>query len=132
MLSKNPMIIIWPLKPNRQELARCGVTTQMEAGRHTNEPKTEQRSSISRVGFDCGFPIGRNLRVSPSRAAGLNSIEVACGGISIYEYPALALVKKKKALRLALRNVCKEKEKELDNNEQRNGKQRCGCHSSSR
>jgi hypothetical protein len=31
MLSKNPMIIIWPLKPNRQEMARCGVTTQMEA-----------------------------------------------------------------------------------------------------
>jgi hypothetical protein len=69
--------------------------------------------------------------VSPSRVAGLNSIEVACGEILICEYPALALAKKK-ALRLALRNVCKEKEKELDNNEQRNGKQRCGCHSSSR
>jgi hypothetical protein len=68
----------------------------MEAARHTNEPKTEQRSSVSRVGFGYGFPIGRNLRVSPSRAAGLNSIEVACGGISICEYPALALVKIKK------------------------------------
>jgi hypothetical protein len=33
--------------------------------------------------------------VSPSRAAGLNSIEVACGGISMCEYPALALVNKK-------------------------------------
>jgi hypothetical protein len=28
---------------------------QMEAAGHTNEPKTEQRSSIFRVGFDCGF-----------------------------------------------------------------------------
>jgi hypothetical protein len=94
MLSKNPMIIIWPLKPNRQETVRCGVTTQMAAARHTNEPMTEQRSTISNVGFDCGFPIVRKLRVSPSRAAGLNSIEVACGGISICEYLALALVKK--------------------------------------
>jgi hypothetical protein len=98
MLSKNLMIIIWPLKHNRQEMDRCGVTTQMEAARHTNELKTEQRSCISRVGFGYGFPIGRNLRVSPSRAAGLNSIEVACGGISICEYPALALVKIKKGI----------------------------------
>jgi hypothetical protein len=67
-LNRNPITIIWPLKPNRQEIAQLRRRTAIAIPKQAKDIATAVRSDVSHVGLFLGIPMDVTVVVSSAEA----------------------------------------------------------------